>query len=85
VVMDVKVVPGSSRDKVVGLLGGALKVKVAAPPEDGKANRAVCELLAGAIGVPVGNIQITGGHSKPMKRVAIGGVDAERLHQALGL
>lgn len=40
-----KVVPGARHSAIVGLLGDRLKVRVAAPPEGGKANRAVCELL----------------------------------------
>ena len=46
----VKVVPGSSRDGIVGRLGDALKIKVTAPPKKGKANEAVVELLAAAVG-----------------------------------
>ena len=46
-----KVVPGSSRDQVVGWLGDASKIKVTAPPEKGKANEAVIELLAEPLGV----------------------------------
>ncbi|MGB9626422.1 MAG: DUF167 domain-containing protein, partial [Phycisphaerae bacterium] len=41
----VKVVPGSSRDRIMGVLGDALKIAVAAPPEKGKANQAVIEVL----------------------------------------
>ena len=41
----VKVVPGGSRDEIAGMLGDALKIKVSAQAEGGKANRAVCELL----------------------------------------
>lgn len=42
----VKAVPGSRRDEVAGLLGDRLKVRVAAPPENGRANAAIRELLA---------------------------------------
>ncbi|MFM7075771.1 MAG: DUF167 domain-containing protein, partial [Planctomycetaceae bacterium] len=49
--LEVKVVPGSSRDQIVGWLGDALKIKVTAPPEKGKANERVVELLAGALGI----------------------------------
>ena len=46
-----KVVPGASRSEVVGPLGDRLKVRVAAPAEAGKANRAVVELLEAWLGV----------------------------------
>ena len=44
---------GARRSEVVGVHGGALKVAVQAPPDKGKANRAVVELLAEALGVPL--------------------------------
>jgi uncharacterized protein (TIGR00251 family) len=70
-----KVVPGASRSAIVGALGNRLKVRVAAPPEAGKANRAVVELLAAALGVK--DVRITAGHSGPEKTVLIVGLDAE--------
>jgi len=53
VLITVKVVPGSSRTAIAGVLGGMLKVKVAAPPEKGKANRMLASLLAQRLGVGV--------------------------------
>jgi len=47
----VKAVPGAARDEIAGLLGERLKVRVAAPPEDGKANEAICRVLAAALGL----------------------------------
>ena len=51
VVFKVKAVPGSSRTAVGGLLDGMLKVKIAAPPEKGKANQCLIEFLAKKLGV----------------------------------
>ncbi len=79
----VKVVPGSSRDQIVGRLGDALKIKVAAPPEGGKANEAVCSLLAQALGLSRGQVRIAAGHSRPLKRLEISGVSPQKLAQWL--
>lgn len=70
----VKAVPGASRDLIAGVLGDALKVKVAAPPEGGKANVAIRALLAEALGVPERNVELVAGHTSPRKRFAIRGV-----------
>ena len=75
----VKAVPGSSRDQIVGLLGSALKVKVAAPPEGGQANRAVVDLLVKTLGVSRNQVEITAGHTRPQKRVLIRGLTAAQL------
>ena len=69
-----KVVPGSRRDQVVGRLGDRLKVKVAAPPEEGRANKAVCELLADAMGVSARDVSIIAGHASPEKTALVRGV-----------
>jgi len=64
-----KVVPGASRSQILGPLGDRLKVKVAAPPEDGKANRAVIELLARWLGTQ--SIEIVSGHGHPEKTARV--------------
>ena len=74
-----KVVPGASRDRIIGALGDALKVAVAAPPEGGAANKAVTVLLAAGLGVPTANVQIVRGHSKPRKEVVVAGIAADAL------
>ncbi|MGH7856770.1 MAG: DUF167 domain-containing protein, partial [Candidatus Binatia bacterium] len=63
----VKVVPKSSRDRIAGWVGGALKVCVTAPPERGKANAAVAAALADALGVPPGAIRLVSGAASPRK------------------
>src|SRR6185369_1819910 len=78
-----KVVPGSRRDQIVGVLGDRLKVKVSAPPEDGRANKAVCELLAGALGVGARDVEVTSGHSNPEKTVRVVGVSGAQAQAKL--
>lgn len=71
----VKAVPGSSRDRIAGILGDALKVCVAAPPEDGKANDRICEVLAKALGVDRRAVAVVAGLASRNKSVAVHGVD----------
>ncbi len=80
----VKVVPGSSRNEIVGWLGEALKIKVTAPPEKGKANEAMIRLLAAALGIATDDISVVSGHSSPAKLVAISGIDDETIKKAFG-
>ena len=82
--LKVKVVPGSSRNEIVGWLGEALKIKVTAPPERGKANEAVVELLAAALGIATDDVIVVSGHSSPAKVVAVSGMDEDRIKSALG-
>ena len=63
----VKAVPGSSRSRIVGELGDRLKIQVAAPPEDGKANKAVIEVLATWLGIAKSEIELVSGPSQPAK------------------
>jgi uncharacterized protein len=80
--LSLKVVPGSSRDEVVGWLGDLLKVKVRAPPEKGRANEAVVALLADRLGIELSSIAVVSGHGSPAKVVAIDGIDDEAIRQA---
>jgi len=77
----VKAVPGARRDQVAGILGHRLKVRVAAPPEDGKANVAICELLARELGCRSRDIRVVHGHANPEKVLQISGVSAESIRQ----
>jgi uncharacterized protein (TIGR00251 family) len=81
--LQVKVVPGASRTEVVGRLGAALKVRVAAPPEGGKANREVVALLAAKVGLPVAAVSVVSGQSSPSKVVAFQGLDEATLRARL--
>lgn len=76
-VLAVKVVPNSSREQIAGMLGEELKIKVAQPPEDGKANKAVEALLAKTLGIAACGVQVIAGHSQPHKKVLIVGATEE--------
>lgn len=70
-ILQIKAVPGSSRDALAGMLGDRLKIRIAAPPEEGKANAAVCGLVAEALGVRPRQVQVVAGRSAPEKTVRI--------------
>jgi uncharacterized protein len=72
----VKAVPGAKRDEIVGMLGDRLKVRVAAPPEGGKANQAICALIAAALGIRGRDVAIVAGHARAEKTVLVRGADA---------
>jgi uncharacterized protein (TIGR00251 family) len=78
-IFSVKVVPRSSKTAIAGLLGGMLKVKLAAAPEKGKANESLVEFLADTLGVKRNTITITSGHTSPVKTMQIAGVSTEYL------
>lgn len=81
----VKVVPGASRSEIAGALGDRLKVRIAAPPEGGKANKAVCALLAQRLDLPVKALEVTAGHGRPGKTVLVKGIQPETLRQRLSI
>ncbi|MCC6683238.1 MAG: YggU family protein [Phycisphaeraceae bacterium] len=85
ILLHVKVVPGASRSSVAGVLGDRLKLRVAAPPEDGKANAAVVDLLSAVLGVPARDIELIAGHSRPQKTLRITGLNVAMLRDRLGL
>lgn len=70
----VKVIPRSAKSEIAGeLADGTLKVKVAAPPEKGRANEVLCAFLAQHYGVPRSAVTIVSGHSAALKLVRIEG------------
>ena len=71
VVLELHVQPGAKRTGFAGRHGERLKLRLAAPPVDGKANAALIEFLAAEYGVPKKNVVIESGLSSRQKRVAI--------------
>ena len=83
-ILSVKVVPRASRDEVIGWSGGVLRLRVSAPPQDGRANAAVVALLAAALGVRKRAVAICAGHAAARKRVAIEGLTRSEVERRLG-
>ncbi len=79
----VKVVAGSSRDRVAGVLGDALKVTTSAPAEKGKANAAVAATLAAALGLDRRNVRLAAGATRPRKSFRLAGLTPEALRRRL--
>lgn len=75
----IKAVPGASRDAVAGMLGDRLKIRVAAPPEGGKANKAIVALLARELGLKPAQVEIVAGLTNPEKTVRLTGADPAKL------
>ncbi len=80
---NVKVVPGSSRTRISGLLGSVLKVQLAAAPEKGKANKALISYLAKQLGVTKADIKIVSGTHNPHKQVCVKGLTRSDLLERL--
>ena len=85
VLIRIKAVPSASRDAIVGVLGDRLKIRVSAPPQGGRANRAICALIAEALGVRAQVVTIEAGAASPQKVVRVSGTTAEVVEAALKL
>ncbi len=71
----VSVAPRASRSEVIGEHNGALRVRLAAPPANGKANEELVRALSKFFGVPLHAVEIASGHASRQKRVCVAGVD----------
>ena len=78
-VVPVVVSPGASRDEVRGEHAGRMKLAVSAPPEGGKANRAVSRLLADELGIKKSQVRIVSGQTSREKEVLVERVSSDAL------
>lgn len=85
VLLCIKAVPGASRDQISGVLGDRLKVRISAPPEGGKANDAICRLLAESLHLKARQVTVESGHSSAEKTVRITGVNVAEVRAALAI
>ena len=82
ITFEVRVAPRASRDRIVGVHEGALKVALTAPPVDGAANEALKKLVAKALGVPKSNVEILRGERARIKVLRVAGVRPEDVRFA---
>jgi len=76
-------VPGAAHSGLVGRYGSSWKIRVAAPPEGGRANEAVVTLLAETVGVRAGDVSIIAGHGSRDKVLAVEGLTADEVEARL--
>ena len=79
----VKVHPRARKNAITGELGNAVKISVAAPPVDGKANEACIELFADLLKVPRSSVTIASGQNSQHKVIRVNGISAQELRQRL--
>ncbi|MGB7293816.1 MAG: DUF167 domain-containing protein [Thermodesulfobacteriota bacterium] len=78
--IEVKVLPKSGRDEIGRFVNGTLKVRVSAPPIEGKANERLIELISRAIGMPRSDITIIKGRTSRIKTISIQGVSKSKFN-----
>lgn len=82
---EVEVQPRSSRASIEGPRGGALRLRLTAPPVEGAANRQCVELLSRALGVPKSAVMIVAGAAAKRKRIRVRGLDPAAVEAALAV
>ena len=79
----VKVSPGASGNEIKGWIGEALKVRVKASPEKGKANKELRRFLAKTLGIAPRQVAILSGNTSRDKKIAVQGMAESEIHQKL--
>jgi len=79
----VQVVPGASRNEVTGIHGDSIRLKVAAPPVKGRANKELISYLSDLLGIKRDDIEITGGQKTRIKTISVSGLDEETIMKKL--
>jgi uncharacterized protein (TIGR00251 family) len=83
--LSVHIQPNAKKSEVVGLHGGALKIKIHAVPEDGKANEEIIKVLSKILGIAKSNITIQSGATSRKKNIALAEITYELAAARLGL
>ncbi|HEY5506988.1 MAG TPA: DUF167 domain-containing protein [Coriobacteriia bacterium] len=79
----VHVTPRSGRDSIEAGPGGVLRLRVTAAPDEGKANTAVCKLVADALGVPKTSVSVVRGHTARTKQLELATLTSEEVAERL--
>jgi uncharacterized protein (TIGR00251 family) len=81
--LSVRVTPRARADEIVGVSDGVVVVRVKAPPEDGRANAALCRLLAKRLGLRIVDVSVVRGTRSRVKTVKLDGLDRREAERAL--
>ena len=81
----IKAVPGASRNEIAGTIGDRLKVRVSVPAQAGRANEAVCAVVARALGVKAKGVILESGHANPQKIVRVRGATLDDVKAAMAI
>lgn len=81
--IEVRLRPRGSRDELAGMRDGVLQAKVTAAPVEGKANKALCKLIAKRVGVAPSRVSVVRGERSREKVVRVEGIEQETLIRAL--
>ncbi|MEE8443381.1 MAG: DUF167 domain-containing protein [Dehalococcoidia bacterium] len=81
--LDIRVQPGARRNEIIGLAEAVLRIRIAAPAHEDRANRALVEFLAGKLGVPKGRVRIVRGHTSRNKVISVEGLEREEAIRRL--
>jgi uncharacterized protein (TIGR00251 family) len=79
----VRLRPRGRGDELLGMEGGVLRARVSAPPVDGKANRALCRLIAKRLGIAPSRVSVVRGERSRDKVVRVEGLESTALEKAL--
>lgn len=85
VLLAVRVVPRSGRNVIDGVRNGRLLIRITAPPVEGRANEALCRLLAKTLGTSAGRVTVAGGLSARDKLVRVEDIGPDDVARRLGL
>jgi len=82
ITLSIRIQPRASKNEIVRMEGGGLKIRLTAPPVDGAANEALVKFLSGELGVARSRVEIVSGHTSREKIVRINGIsmtDADKM------
>ena len=84
-ILDVHVQPRAKKAEIVGMHGGAVKIRLQSPPVDGAANEELIRIVAKKLGLRRSDIELIGGVSSRRKRIRVNGLTVSDVLRALGV
>jgi len=84
ILIDIKAIPGSSKNEISGVRDNRLCVRIAAPPEDGKANACLCDFLAKTLNCPKRDVALIKGEKSKLKTVSVPAAYEEKIRGLVG-